>query len=512
MRMRYQCAVLSFCILTLPVEAQIRDTAKPAIQVNYIPQANLSIAHSLQEVNKISSVVDSAFNTLQSIPTKYIRQVEDKIDKYSSRVTAKTIKTLERLSRWEEKIKTLLEKASPETAQRLFANGQLTFSSLLQKVKLGEELAKQYKTKYDGYRDQLTGSLKYLLEQKDQLKTSLIQPLEDASKKMGELEQDIANTEAVEKYIRQRKRQLIDQAIKYIGNCKYLSKIDKESYYYIETLRNYRELFSDSKKTEELAVKLLNKIPDFQQFLQQNSRASGLFGFASSNANTSIAGLQTRESINALIQERIAVGGPNARRQISEGLQQAKAEQANLKNRVLKAGGTSSDAEIPNFKPNGQRSKTFMQRLEFGSNVQFAKNNRLVPTTADIALSLGYKLNDKSIIGLGASYRLGMGTLQRIRFTHEGIGVRSFVDWKLKKNFSLSGGFEMNYNAQFKNITQLQSYNAWQRSGLIGLTKKVNINTKLFKGSSIQLLFDMMYKQHTPVSQPILFRTGYTFK
>jgi hypothetical protein len=50
-----------------------------------------------------------------------------KVDKYYSRITSKTEKTLVRLAKWENKIKQLLQKASPETAQRLFADKEATF-------------------------------------------------------------------------------------------------------------------------------------------------------------------------------------------------------------------------------------------------------------------------------------------------------------------------------------------------------------------------------------------------
>jgi hypothetical protein len=225
-----------------------------------------------------------------------------------------------------------------------------------------------------------------------------------------------------------------------------------------------------------------------------------------------LAGLQTRTSVQAIIQDRLAAGGPNAREQFSQNMQDGRAALSQLKDKIIKAGGSSSEANIPNFKPNDQKSKTFFQRLEYGSNFQFAKNNSLVPTTADIALSVGYKLNDKSVIGIGASYKMGLGSIQRISISHQGIGIRSFIDWKLKKQFFVSGGFEMNYNAQFKNITQLKDQSVWQQAGLVGITKKINIKTKFFKGTSIQLLYDMLYRQHNPVSQPVLFRTGYSFK
>jgi len=237
-----------------------------------------------------------------------------------------------------------------------------------------------------------------------------------------------------------------------------------------------------------------------------------LFGSPSGSPSTpNLAGLQTRASVNTLIQNQIAAGGPNAREQIMQNIQAAQAELSKLKDKILKNGGNGSDTEIPDFKPNEQKTKTFLQRIEFGNNFQFSKTNSLMPTTADLGLSVGYKLNNKSIVGLGASYRMGLGSIQHISITHQGIGLRSYVDWQLKKQFYLSGGYEMNYNAAFKNIQQLQDYAAWQNAGLVGLSKKLNIKTKWTKGTKLSLLYDMLYHEHTPTSQPVVFRMGYNF-
>ena len=464
--------------------------------------------------NQCEAQLDSTLEAMQKIPTKYISKIDNKIDKYSSRITNKTEKTLAKLSRWENKIHSLLEKVSPETATKLFGKNQTTFSTLLQKIQEGKAVVEGYKAKYNEYRDKLTTSIKYLEDQKDKLNKNLITPINDAKKKLNELDQDVSNTEAVEQFIKERKKQLFNEAVKYIGKSKYLAKIDKEAYYYVETLRNYKEIFSDKKKAEEEAFKILNRIPAFKNFEQENSMLASLFRMPGSGSNNveNFAGLQTRESVQALVQDRVASGGPNAQQQMNQNLQQAQAELNKLKDKVIQAGGSSSDANIPDFKPNNQKAKTFLQRLDLGSNFQFAKSNSLMPTVADIALSIGYKLNDKSVIGIGASYKMGLGSIQHISITHQGAGIRSFIDWKLKNQFFISGGFEMNYNAQFKNIGQLKDYNDWQQSGLVGLTKKLNIRTKFFKGTSVQLLYDMLYRQHFPVSQPILFRTGYSFK
>ncbi len=462
---------------------------------------------------------DSTVQSLQQLSSKYITAVDKKIDKYSHRLSSKTEKTLAKLSRWENKIQGLLQKVNPEAAQKLFGEGQTTFSSLLQKLKEGKTIAEKYKTQYDDYRDKLTTNLKYLQQQKEKLDTKLVKPVQKATKKAAELEQDVQNSEALEQFIKERKKQLLDESLKYIGKSKYLTKINKEAYYYVETLRNYKEIFSDKQKAEETALTILNKIPAFQKFVQQNSMLASLFRMPGNSGTTnaaSLAGLQTRAQMNALIQERIAAGGPNAQAQIQQNIQQAQDELNKLKDKVLKSGNSSSDADLPPSGARGlnmQKTKTLKQRLEFGSNLQFAKNNSLVPTTADLGLSVGYKLNDKSVLGIGASYKLGLGNgLQHFQLTHQGLGLRSFVDWKLKKQFFISGGFEMNHNAAFKNLEQLKDRSAWQQAGLIGISKKIAVKTKFFKGTKLQLLYDMLHSQHVPVSQPVLFRIGYDFK
>ncbi len=468
------------------------------------------IMHTSQ---RCEAQADSTVQSLQQLSSKYITTVDNKIERYSHRLSSKTEKTLAKLSRWENKIQGLFQKVNPEAAQKLFGEGQMTFSSLLQKLKEGKNIAEQYKGKYDVYRDKLTTHLRYLQQQKENLNNKLVKPVQKATKKAAELEQDIQNSEALEQFIKERKKQLLDESLKYIGKNKYLTKINKEAYYYVETLRNYKELFSDKQKAEETALTILNRIPAFQKFVQQNSMLASLFRMpGSGNSNTpNLSGLQTRAQMNSLIQERVAAGGPNAQAQIRQNMQQAQAELNKLKDKIIKADG-NGNAELPDFKPNMQKTKTFIQRLEFGSNIQFAKNNSFVPATADIGLSLGYKLNDKSVIGLGASYKMGLGSIQHISITHQGLGLRSFVDWKLKKQFFVSGGFEMNHNAAFKNITQLKNYNNWQQAGLIGISKKIAVKTKFFKGTKLQLLYDMLHSQHVPVSQPILFRIGYEFK
>lgn len=510
MEIKLYCLILFFCLAARPVLAQQDTTPVTWKGTAYMRKTSSSINTVKAGANKVNAASDSLLQALRSVSSKYIRQADHKITQYSNRLTNKTEKTLTKLSRWEEKIRLLVEQVNPAAAQKLFGPGQVTFTSLLNKLKEGKAIKDGYKAKFDQYRDQMSSTLQYMQEEKDKLNTKLAKPLTTVNAKMTELEDDIENSEALRQFIKERKKMLVDQAVRYIGNSKYLAKINKEAYYYAETLRNYKEIFSDSKKAEETAMRLLKKIPAFNKFLQQNSGVASLFRSGSNTAAMqSVAGLQTRTGLQSIVQERMGGNSIDLRQVVSRNMQQGMGELQQLKDKVLKAGAGSSDTELPDFKPNKQKTKTFLQRLEIGTNLNFGKVNRYMPAAADVALTVGYKLNDKSVIGVGANYKLGLGSIQRIRFTHQGIGFRSFVDWKLKKQFFVTGGFEMNHNAGFRNVTQLKDYNAWQQSGLVGITKKMKINNKKFKGTKVQLLYDFLHKQHTPVSQPVLFRIGY---
>jgi hypothetical protein len=452
------------------------------------------------------------------VPVKYIQQANKKIDQYTSRITSKTEKTLTKLSRWENKIKNIVEKASPETAQRLFGNNQLTFTTALEKYKKGESVIANQRAKYDEYTDKLTTSLTYLDHQKDSLKTKLVTPVKNAKQKVDVLNAAETNTEAMEQFIKERRKLLINEATKYLANNKYLQKISSETGLYIATLQNYKELFHDKKKAEETALTILNKIPAFTKFVQENSYLAKLFGAPSSSPPAGgaggLAGLQTRASVNALIQNQIAAGGPNAAAQIRQNMQDAQAQLSALKDKVLKNGSNTSGndaiaAEYGKFPQ--QKTKTFLQRMKLGTDMSFVKDNSLMPTVANIALNATYQLSANEEAGIGVAYKAGLGTINHIQITHQGIGLRSFASLKLKNSFWLAGGWEANQNAGFKNITQLKDYSLWTQSALAGIEKKINVKTKFTKGATVKLMYDMLAKQSSPVRQPVVFRVGYNF-
>ncbi len=273
---------------------------------------------------------------------------------------------------------------------------------------------------------------------------------------------------------------------------------------------NYKQMFNSPSKVESLLMNQLSELPAFQQFFANNSALGGLFRLPNSGPidEASIAGMQTRSMIMAQMGERLP-SNVNAQQMMNNSIQNAQSTMRELKNKINSM-QSNGDADMPDFTPNNEKTKSFLKRVELGINVQSVKSNVFFPSTTDIGLSIGYRFTGKAIAGVGASYKLGLGKdFRHIQLSHQGMGFRSFVDVKLNKLFFwLTGGVEMNYKSGFKDIESLKDINRWQHSGLLGLSKKYQINKK--KGE-IRLLYDIFWNRQIPAATPIIFRTGYTF-
>ena len=250
--------------------------------------------------------------------------------------------------------------------------------------------------------------------------------------------------------------------------------------------------------------------------MQQNSLLAQLIrlpGSAETGASAPfLTGLQTRQVLNTIITARLGTGTPNApgnsnaalqaiQQQVQAGMQQL----SQLKDRLAQYG--SADADIPSFTPSPYKTKSFLQRLELGANIQLGKTNRFMPTAADLGLGVGYKLKFGTA-GIGISYKVGLGNGWRdIRFSSNGVGLRSYIDIRIKEKFLLSGGYEQNYLTGFNSPAPLRDLSNWQRSGLLGLSRKMQIKGK--KTAKVSLLWDFLSYSNQPQSQPLVIRMGY---
>jgi hypothetical protein len=289
-----------------------------------------------------------------------------------------------------------------------------------------------------------------------------------------------------------------------------VKKINKELYYYTQTIAEWKTIWKDPKKREQKAMALLKSIPAFTKFLDKNSQLAALLNNNNLTAvNAGSMGLQTNASVAALLLSRFDVTSVQGSQALQQQVNIAQQELEKLKTQVTNGGSVGTADELPDFKPNAMRQKRFIDRLNFGGNYQFGKSNNFFPGVVDIGLQVAYKLNEKSSLGIGSSYKLGVGSnWQNISLSHRGFGLRSFVDMKLKGQFFINGGYEKN-NAITNtaiNLGDWSNKNIWTNSALIGLSKKFKASKKL--NCSVLLLYDFLYKQNVG-SNPFKFRIGY---
>jgi Skp family chaperone for outer membrane proteins len=450
---------------------------------------------------------------ISKIPNQYFESVSKKANTLQQNLDKKSQKVLTRMQKEEAKLQKKLAKIDSIAANNIFSNTAEKYNQLKEKLKNTGKLS-QYIPKLDS----LTTSLKFLDEHPEWMSNikDAKEKLDDANDKLKEFQSKLKEAEDIKQFLKERKQFLKEQLEKF-GLVKELKKINKEVYYYSQQINEYKEIFKDSKKAERKALELLSKTKLFKDFMKKNSMLASLFRMPGDPNDpvfqASLAGLQTRAQVNSLIQNQISAGGPNARQQFSQNLQAAQSQLQQLKDKINKWGGGSSEDIMPEgFKPNDQKTKSFFQRLEFGTNIQTQKSTNFFPTISDVGLSLGYKLNDRSTVGLGTSFKVGWGTgWNDIHISQQGLAFRSFIDWKLKGTLWISGGYEQNLKTVINSIDQLRDLSAWQQSGLLGISKVVSVKSKLFKKTKVQLLWDFLSYQQIPRAQPIVFRIGYSF-
>jgi hypothetical protein len=482
----------------------------------YICISISSAGYSQQKDSGYLHNVDSSLSELQNFPSKYYAKVDKKISSVNDQLSRKSLKYLAKFQKQEKRLQQKLQKLNPGLA---VTNANEKYAALSEKIKSKTAgVSKIAGGEYIPHLDSLATSLSFLKQF-----NGIGEKVKDPLSSLTELQSKLQQAEKIKEFIAERKSQLKEVLSKYTklpaGLKNEYTKLSKTAYYYSAQVKEYKDILKDPKKIEQKALGILNKLPAFQNFMKQNGQLASLFRLPDNSSSAqALTGLQTRSSVQSLIQQRIASGGPNAQAQIQQNLAAAHAELNKLKDKINQFGNRGGDADLPNFKPNSQKTKSFFKRLEYSADVQFEKSNNLLPSAANIGLGIGYKANDNATAGIGVSYKMGIGNIQHIAFTSQGIGLRSYLDWKapfgspkggMLGNLFVSAGYEMNYNSAFKNIEQLKNYNAWQRSALIGLSRKYKISKKV-KGE-IKLLYDFLANTHTPISQPIVFRIGYKF-
>lgn len=434
---------------------------------------------------------DSLSNKLQE---KYLNQVSDKATHLSKAIDRQTKQRLNWLIAQETALKAQVLKKDAGLAQAAF-NPALDSLKKMKAALLAK--TSKYKASVEQYSELL-----------DTLKISAkwLKSLPAAAKLEG-LTGSMEQAQFVENFMKQRGDDLKQQLSSYTDLSKAIGGYGVQAFYYRDIVQGYTDLLKDRRKAEEKGLELLRNNPLFKKYFDKYSATAGLFNLGENfNSNRTVVGLQLRDQVSSWLGQ--TYGNSSAASQLlSERMEQGKELIKQISDKYPNLGNVG---DMPNYTPKPMKSKTFLQRLEFGYNNQFQKNSTYFPATADVGGQVGYKFSTALVAGLGASVKLGLGTgWNHIVLSGSGLSIRSYLDYKLKNSYFANGGFEFNYVSAFSHIGQIQSWRGWQRSALMGVGRKYAIRGKM-KGTII-VLYDFLAAQQVPYAPRFKFRFGRTF-
>lgn len=478
--------------------------------------------------NGTDSSVDRSFQPINNISNSTIHSMGKSYGKLDRLVTGSTERMLQRMQKKELALQKKLDGSDSGKAKEVFASMHDRYQQLIDQLhkpisQTVTHSLKEYIPGIDSIQTAI-GFLQHSGAAMSDLPAGKLQQLQQVSAELQQLQNKLQTANEIRDFVRQREQQLKDQLAQY-GLGKQLLGINKEAYYYQQQLAQYKTVLKDQTQQERLVLTIVRKLPAFQRFWQKNSMIAQMFPTpANYGTPQALAGVETRDQVSAVIQQRFgtsvnpaitpapgsAGSGMNAQQMLQQQVSQAQTKLSDLKDRLTKlgiSGGGNSNMTMPDFTPNPQHNSTFFKRLQFGFNIQNSGSTPLLPAISLLGLSAGYKLSDKMTAGLGIAYQLGLGNgINHLQFSNQGVSLRSYVDMKIKGSIWVTGGGEYSYMQAFAKFSDLRKVDVWQKSALIGLSKKYKLGKK---EANIQVLYDLLAGEEVPRGQAFKIRTGW---
>lgn len=457
----------------------------------------------------------------QRLPTVlpgYFSSVAKNSNNLQSQVQQREVKYLSRLQAIKSKILNKLSSVDPAAAQALQASSANQYQGW--QKNLAGPLPINADDRYLPHLDTVSTSLAFLKQNNQYLSgtpdaDTKLSAAQAATKALQSRMDQAGQFEGFVNDQQQQLQNLVNQYGLSSGLLTGVKQFQQQAYYFNQEVAGYTQLLNTPTAAEQKALSVLSQLPACQKYLQGNTMLARLFKVPDNYSSPdALDGLQTRSQLQQDIQNRMGNGPSDGQSSqfVQQQVQAAQQALAQLKSKLPLTGlsGLQGNTAMPAFTPNTQHTTSFLKRLQYGLNLQTESAGGYLPASLNLAALLGYRLSDAASIGIGANYIEGLGTgLNNISLSSQGVGWRTYFDIKAKKGIWVTGGCEYNYLYAFKTIDQLRNPNLWQKSALLGIEKKY----RLPKGreNNIQLLYDFLYKQHTPQTQPLVFRVGYSF-
>ena len=461
---------------------------------------------------------DTLAGKLANFPSRVFGKIQSQSASLNQQLTSQTQRYLSRMARREQRMQQKLSAVDPAAAKSLFANSQQQYAALGAQIKTDTgNRQTTFSGQYHPYADTLQGAMAFLRQNPQMLAGGTTTKLQAASTQFQALQAKMQDADIAKAYVQSRQQQISEYIAEHANMIGVLGKplagMQQEQVYYAQRVQQYKAMLSDPSALAQQALSMLGRLPAFQSYMTTHSQLGSLFHLPGNYGTAqALNGLQSKEQVAGLVKSQVSAGGSAGASAMQANLQSAESSLDGYKDKLSKLGLGNGDAQLPvDPKTNDQHTKSFLGRLQYSFNFQTTHNSIYYPSLLTLGLGLGYKLGHSNVIGVGASYEIGTGNgINHIAITGNGLGLRSFATIKLKTSFSLYAGLEYNYTTPFTNYQQLKQLQYWTRSGLIGVQKTVSMKSKVFKQTTLALLWDFLSYQQVPQTQPLIFRIGYS--
>ena len=264
-------------------------------------------------------------------------------------------------------------------------------------------------------------------------------------------------------------------------------------------LDNYAKQFEG---WEEKLIAQITSIEELKMLQEQQQRIAN-YKPLPAGYRDKIQGMQTnnyvKEQLEAKAEEYKKIGKTTLQEKLDQGL-------AQITKAKTKFPSLESLKDAPKRPPNPLKGEPLIKRLKLGGDIQVNKQN---PTSIDLSLQVGYLLNPKAQLGIGAAYRISTGDrFKKVDFNEALFTSKIFFNHFVYKTFYTQAIFENN-RIMIKDQNDISNGKQWVQSGMVGIGKEFPI-TKKMKGST-SILYNLLHDEKSPYQKPWVFRVGFIF-
>ena len=439
--------------------------------------------------------------------------------KFNQRVAEQQARLLKRLKKKEERFARKLKNKDSGSYVR-YTQNNLTFDSIsrIQKPD-ADAVTKKPVRAIDRFLDSLKG-VKNFLEDKAHVSGDGPSITDGYDAKLNLLNGEAGHNQQVNGFINQRTAYLKNLRANSGKKIHGLKSIQKQTFYSNEKIQAYKQIADEPSLAEEKALEYLQGKEGFDQALSYTEGTSMKNLNGKSIDELEKMGFQTQRQVQENLQKKLGNNVGPIQQRMGGQIQEYKdyLDKANDVRETAKETKSSLKGVMhtgkPDFKVNPMRGLPLSKRIEYQYNWQTTRATfDGKPAVFSMAVMAGFKHTPRLSCGAGMSASIGLGTnWNKIKFTFEGIGLRTYAAWQWQYGIGAYAGYERMYkqavfvttNDAAPSITETpHNRKNYNEAVLIGLTKAYRINDKM--NGSIQVLYDVWWKEKG-LRSPIVLR------